>query len=99
MRKVIGVLLASIACLAVGPVGALAAPNPSETGKPGQSCQEIEKAEMEKGEEVRTPGNAASSLGSPFNEEILNSPEGGIGGQHYSPNSQYDVACFQLSTH
>jgi len=29
----------------------------------------------------------------------MNSPLGGIGGQHYSPNSQYDVACFQQSVH
>jgi hypothetical protein len=24
---------------------------------------------------------------------------GGIGGQHYSPKSQYDVACFQQAQH
>jgi hypothetical protein len=30
---------------------------------------------------------------------MINSPLGGVGGQHYSPNSQYDVACFQASQH
>jgi hypothetical protein len=44
-----------------------------------------------------TPGNSASSPGSPFNEPGFGSASGGTGGAHYSESSQYDVACFQLS--
>jgi hypothetical protein len=73
------------------PSAVSAAPNPSGTGKPSQSCQDIEAAGG------TTPGHASSSPGSPFNEPGINSANGGIGGQHYSENSQYDVACFQVS--
>ena len=65
--------------------------NPSGTGPPSQSCQAQEAAGG------TTPGHASSSPGSPFNEPGINSPNGGTGGQHYSPNSQYDVACYQVS--
>jgi hypothetical protein len=89
MRKFIMAFLATGALVASGTTGAIAAPNPSETGTglPLQSCQEL-------GETDR-PGNSAESPGSPFNEAPENSPEGGIGGQHYNETSQYDVACFQ----
>jgi hypothetical protein len=89
MRKLIAVALVSFAT-AVLPAGSLAA-NPPGTGKPGQSCQEIEKAGG------KVPGKSSSSPGSPFNEEGIDSELGGIGGQHYNENSQYDVACFQVS--
>jgi hypothetical protein len=79
---------------AAAAVFALAGPafadNPPGTGQPGQSCQAVEP---------NTPGNAANSPGSPFNEPGINSPQGGVGGQHYSENSQYDVACFQAAQH
>ena len=42
-------------------------------------------------------GNSSNSPGSPFNEAGEDSELGGIGGQHYNENSQYDVACFQQS--
>jgi len=71
----------------------LAAGNPSGTGLPSQSCQDIEAA----GGTV--PGNSSSSPGSPFNEPGINSAAGGIGGQHYNETSQYDVACYQVSQH
>jgi hypothetical protein len=67
-----------------------AAANPSGTGHPNQSCQDIVIAGG------TTPGHAASSPGSPFNEPTATNP-GGIGGQHYNETSQYDVACFQVS--
>jgi hypothetical protein len=70
---------------------AVAARNPSGTGLPSQSCQDIEAAGG------TTPGHAAPSPGSPFNEPGINSVNGGTGGQHYSETSQYDVACFQVS--
>jgi hypothetical protein len=99
MRKLLAAILASMLAVAVSPIGAIAARNPSGTGPPSQSCQEIEKAEMEAGEAPRVPGHSSSSIGSPFNEPELNTPEGGVGGAHYSEKAQYDVACFQASTH
>ena len=71
--------------------GTTSAANPPGTGQPGQSCQDIE------GAGGTTPGNSASSPGSPFNEPGINSTNGGTGGQNYSETSQYDVACFQVS--
>jgi hypothetical protein len=68
---------------------ALADNPPGPPGPPGQSCQDLG---------LTTPGNAANSPGSPFNEPTDTSL-GGVGGQHYSPTSQYDVACFQQSQH
>jgi hypothetical protein len=64
---------------------ATAAANPSGTGKPSQSCEDIQVM----------PGHSDTSPGSPFNE----TGAGGIGGQHYSETSQYDVACLQVSQH
>jgi hypothetical protein len=48
-----------------------------------------------------SPGNTATSPGAPFNEQGVNSVNGGKGGQAYGSNarqgagapSQYDVAC------
>ena len=94
MRRLVTVgLFASLIGLANAMPPAWAASNPSGTGPPNQSCQNIEAAGG------TTPGHASSSPGSPFNEPGINSPNGGTGGQHYSPNAQYDVACFQVSQH
>lgn len=79
-----------VVAVCVVPAAPAFADNPPGTGQPGQSCQALEP---------NTPGNSANSPGSPFNEPGINSTNGGIGGQHYSENSQYDVACFQLSRH
>ncbi len=76
----------------------------ANTGQPNQSCQ----TELMTG--GTTPGRSASSPGSPFNEPGFGTTSGGTGGAAYSagnansPNStnavsQYDVACFQVSTH
>ncbi|MFI4991015.1 MAG: adenylate cyclase [Solirubrobacterales bacterium] len=92
MRRFTLVTVVTVA-LATAPAGALAARNPSGTGPPSQSCQEIEAAGG------KTPGHAANSPGSPFNEPGINSESGGTGGQHYSEKSQYDVACYQVSPH
>ena len=86
-----GLLAVVLTVAGAGP--AVAAANPSGTGPPSQSCQDIEAAGG------TTPGHASSSPGSPFNEPGINSVAGGIGGQHYSETSQYDVACFQVSHH
>jgi hypothetical protein len=87
-------LTAAIVACAVGisvPAAYAGKGNPSGTGPPSQSCQTIEAAGG------TTPGHAASSPGSPFNEPGINSQNGGTGGQHYSEKSQYDVACFHVS--
>jgi len=88
MRRFIVAMLISGAMVGFGSVGAIAA-NPPGTGKPSQDCGELGEANR--------PGNSAGSPGSPFNEAGEDSELGGIGGQHYNENSQYDVACFQQS--
>ena len=73
-------------------------PSATGTGQPSQTCLE--------GVALSEPGNAANARGSAFNEN------GGIAGAVYAGNgrtlltpanaaavSQYDVACFQVSTH
>jgi hypothetical protein len=85
---------AVIAAIAVGvsvPAAYAGQGNPNGTGPPSQSCQAIEASGG------TTPGHSASSPGSPFNEPGINSPNGGVGGQHYSESSQYDVACYHVS--
>jgi hypothetical protein len=67
---------------------AVAANPPGPPGQPSQSCQDLEP---------NIPGNSADSPGSPFNEAGIDSVSGGIGGQHYTETSQYDVACFQIA--
>ncbi|HSX16222.1 MAG TPA: hypothetical protein VLF40_05500 [Candidatus Saccharimonadales bacterium] len=85
--------LVSTVSLAAGAT-ALAAPNPSGTGRPNQDCVGIEAAGG------RAPGHSSASPGSIFNEPGVNSPDGGKGNQAYEAAgapSQYDVACFQVS--
>ena len=93
MRPILRTTTLGVSAAAAALIG-LAAPafadNPPGTGQPGQSCQSLEP---------NTPGNSANSPGSPFNEPGINSGSGGVGGQHYSENSQYDVACFQAAQH
>jgi hypothetical protein len=94
MKKIIMVVASTFtvfAGTAIGTSATFATANPSGTGRPNQSCQDIE------GAGGTTPGHASSSPGSPFNEPGINSPNGGTGGQHYSETSQYDVACYQVS--
>jgi hypothetical protein len=93
MRASVATGLLVVVISMTGAAPAFAAGNPSGTGLPSQSCQDIEAA----GGTV--PGNSSSSPGSPFNEPGINSTAGGIGGQHYNETSQYDVACYQVSQH
>jgi hypothetical protein len=93
VRRLFTLIAASGVLAAFGSSGALAAGNPNPgnpngTGPPSQSCQS----------QPSSPGNASSSPGAPFNEPSGSNP-GGTGGQNYSPKSQYDVACYQVSTH
>ena len=93
MRTAVSAALLAAGLVLAAPAASHAATNPSGTGPPSQSCQDIEAAGG------TTPGHAATSPGSPFNEPGINSTNGGTGGQHYSESSQYDVACYQVSQH
>jgi hypothetical protein len=92
IRKLILGVTVSTAIVLVGASAAFA-DNTGSTGQPNQSCQA----------QPSTPGNAASAPGSAFNTS-------GMAGTVYAgtqpqnstnPNSvsQYDVACFQVSSH
>jgi hypothetical protein len=87
LRKFVSIAAVSAAFGLVGTGEALAAPNPSPTGTglPGQSCGDINV--------YPGTGRVTSSPGAPFNEV------NGIGGANYNETSQYDVACYQASTH
>lgn len=91
-RLLLAAVIAAFAVAVLAPTAYAGGGNPAGTGPPSQSCQTIEA------EGGTTPGHSSSSPGSPFNEPEINSVEGGIGGQHYSEKSQYDVACYHVST-
>jgi hypothetical protein len=93
MRRTAALTLLTGVLVLGAPSAVFAAANPSGTGHPSQSCGDIEAA----GGHV--PGHANLSPGSPFNEAGIDSIAGGVGGQHYTETSQYDVACFQVSHH
>ena len=91
---VVALALGAAAVIAAAP--AYADPNPH-----GNSCQATEAAGG------GTPGNAATSPGSVFNEGGINSPLGGKGGQAYNEAqlnnkvgaaAQYDTACVKTTT-
>lgn len=86
-------ILVLVALILVIPLSTAFAANLSVAGQPNQSCQD----------QPMTPGNAASAPGSAFNTQ-------GVAGTVYAGTqpqnsnnpmsvSQYDVACFQVSTH
>ena len=93
MRRAAAIAILTGTLVLGAPAAAFSAANPSGTGHPNQDCADIEAA----GGHV--PGNSNLSPGSPFNEAGIDSTDGGIGGQHYTETSQYDVACFQVSQH
>jgi len=97
MRRTLTVLVTATAFASAGAPAAMAGggnPSSTGTGPPSQSCQD----QLTSG--GTTPGNSASSPGSPFDEPGFGpAPNGGTGGQNYSESSQYDVACFQVSQH
>jgi hypothetical protein len=93
MKRLSIAAVVSLLALALPGAAIAGGGNPSGTGPPSQSCQEIEAA----GGHV--PGHSSGSPGAPFNEPELNSENGGTGGQHYSEKSQYDVACYHVSKH
>lgn len=100
MRK----LLLAVALVIVAlPVGvASAASNPSGTGQPNQTCQDINATSTNPSGATGTfyPGNAQNAQGSVFAEPGGTFTNGGTGGQAYNnagAPSQYDVACYQMS--
>jgi hypothetical protein len=84
MRKLLALVVVIAAMFAVV-VASATAGNPSGTGPPSQTCLSSTAP--------NEPGNAANSPGSPFNETS------GKAGMVYSEKSQYDVACYQVSSH
>jgi hypothetical protein len=106
MRKVIALLGVCGSLAAIATPGALATnfhnePGQNPTGKPEFSCQEINKENgTAGGPNPFASGKAQESPGSPFNEgEIEGLKAGGTGGEHYSENARYDVACYQHQAH
>jgi hypothetical protein len=81
MRK-IAVLIAMVVALSIAVVPSFAAPNPSGTGQPSQSCEQLSAS----------PAGFATSGFSHAKTVYAN-----IDGTHRV--SQYDVACYQLSSH
>jgi hypothetical protein len=87
-RVLLSLATAALVLSAVAAPVAAGSGNPSGTGLPSQSCQDL----------GTYPGHAPMSPGSPFNEPSATS-SGGTGGAHYSETSQYDVACYQVGLH
>jgi hypothetical protein len=97
MRRLLAMGAIVVALLGPAAGTALAAPNPSGTGQPSQTC-------LSSGATTE-PGHAASAAGSAFNES---GP--GTAGTVYAGNgvsattagsshavAQYDVACYQVT--
>jgi len=84
MRKLLALVVVIAAMFAVVASAMAGIGNPNGTGPPSQTC-------LTNATGFNEPGNAAGSKGSPFNE--ISGKAGGV----YSANSQYDVACYQVS--
>jgi hypothetical protein len=83
MRKLIAVAVVALLLASFGAAGAIAAPNPSGTGQPGAECGD--------------PGATTEPAG-------FTKPGFQIAEAHYANKdgthavSQYDVACFQVTS-
>jgi hypothetical protein len=100
MRKLVLAIAMAIAALPVA--GVYAASNPSGTGPPNQTCQDINATPGNPSGASGPfyPGNAQNARGSVFAEPGGTFTNGGTGGQAYNnagAPSQYDVACYQMS--
>lgn len=100
--RTLAILVTSAAFAAAATPAAMAA-NPPGTGMPNQNCQSLEN-----NVNLLPSVQAANSPGSVFNEQGSKNPltgtisTGGTGGNTYNAvgaPSQYDVACFQATTH
>lgn len=95
-RKIVktSLLVTLIALMAIVPLSAaFAAANPSGTGQPNQSCEDVG---------VR-PGHAATAPGSAFNPDgkagTVYAGEQPQNSNNVHSVSQYDVACEKVSQH
>jgi hypothetical protein len=100
MRKLLLALALAVLALPVG--GVYAASNPSGTGQPNQTCQDINASVGTNGGATGPfyPGSSLNAPGSVFAEPGGTFTNGGTGGQAYNAvgaPSQYDVACYQMS--
>lgn len=104
MRKLLVSIVAVVASFGVLVGGAWAGGNPSGTGQPSQSCQAEPSAPGGGNSSVSTgsPFQGASSAGVYANGPGTGGPGTATGTGHITnPTavSQYDVACYQVSTH
>lgn len=85
-------VLALVLVLTLGIVGTALADNPGTHGQPNQSCED----------QTTRPGNAASAPGSAFNPDgqagTVYAGEQPQNSNNLKSVSQYDVACFQVSS-
>jgi hypothetical protein len=100
MRRLL--LAFAIAVCAMPVVAVNAATNPSGTGRPNQTCQDINATVSNPSGATGPfyPGNSQNAPGSVFAEAGGTFANGGTGGQAYNnagAPSQYDVACYQMS--
>ena len=94
MRSTAAAALLAAAILTVAAAApAVAAGNPSGTGLPSQSCQDIVAGGGS------TPGPRQHLPRLTVQRTRHRQPQRRHGGQHYNETSQYDVACFQVSQH
>ena len=86
-----------VGLLALGTASAYAAPNPSGTGQPSQTCLSS-TASTEPGQAAGAPGSAFNETG-PGTAGVVYAGNGVSATTAGSANavSQYDVACFQVS--
>ena len=100
-RALLATAIAGSMSFGVAALGA-AAPANADPNPHNNSCQNVELGNPPYPSPGNTPGNAATSPGSVFNEAGFNSPSGGTGGQAYNAAqannkvgaaAQYDTAC------
>jgi hypothetical protein len=97
--KLIVALVASVAALLVATMPALGAPNPSGTGQPSQTCLSSSTTANEPGQSANAPGSAFNETG-PGTSGTVYAGNGVSATTAGSPHavSQYDVACFQVTS-
>ncbi len=99
MRRLLAVLAMAGFLVAI-PATAFATPSPNGPGQPGAPGTTCGSPGA-----TLTPGNAANANGSPFNPNVVKLYAGNPGSASLahsnSPHavSQYDIACFQASSH
>jgi hypothetical protein len=102
LRRIMRHKLFAASCIAAIAALGASAPAYADPNPHGNSCQAVEAGMPPYSSAGNTPGNAATSPGSVFNEPGVNSPDGGKGGLAYNKaqadnkvgaTAQYDTAC------